>query len=90
MTLYPPVRGRSVDLYVARTENRLPGCFALPTVPREGVRKQHNCAAAQSASHIGSSVLPQRSGVFASAALDGEMRRSGPRRMVVATSAESP
>ena len=51
-----------------------------------------NCAAVQSASHIGSSVLPQRSGVFASVAVavDWERRRSGPRRMVMATSAESP
>ena len=57
---------------------------------REGIEKQHNCAAAHSASHIGSSVSPQRSGVFASLAVDGERRRSGPRRMVLATSAESP
>ena len=69
---------------------RGPGCFALPTVPQEGIGKQHNCAAAQSASHIGSSVLPQRSGVFASAAVDGERRRSGPRRMGLTTSAETP
>ena len=69
---------------------RGPGCFALPTVPREGIRKQHNFSDVQSASHIGSSVLPQRSGVFASAAVDGERRRSGPRIMGLATSAETP
>ena len=72
------------------TDWRGPGCFALPTVPREGIGKQHNCAAAQSASQLGSSVLPHRSGVFASAAVDGERRGSGPRRMGLATSAESP
>ena len=54
------------------TDWRGPGCFALPTVPREGIGKQHNCAAVQSATHIGSNVLPQHSGVFASAAVDGE------------------
>ena len=92
MTLYLPARGRSVDLRSSYTENRLARArmFSLPTVLREGIEKQHNCAAAQSASHIGSSVLPEHSGVFASVAVDWERRRSGPRRMVLATSAESP
>ena len=37
MTLYLPVRGRSVDLRSSYGDWRGPGCFALPTVPREGI-----------------------------------------------------
>ena len=40
------------SLYGAQTGG--PGCFALPTILREGIEKQNNCATIQSASHLGS------------------------------------